>query len=158
QPCVMAVHHLVEILPARELLPVPPSETQTPMRGATLLGILDYRGKAVPVLRLQLAPPATGAAPAGRGVKAGAARRCFLVIRSAGGGDAKRTLAALEADRVDAVEDMDETLVQPAGDVGLQGHPAVSGMCHVHGVLTFMIDGSSLGSALAIRATTGARS
>lgn len=154
QPCVMPVEQLVEILPARELLPMPPSEEDLPARtGVAPLGILDYRGKAVPVLKLRLSPAdaANGVAPSGTG------RRCLLVIGKPEGSGA---LAALEVGRVDAVVELDEGRIQPPEEIGLQGHPAVSGIYHLNNALAFVIDGPSLGALLTAagggRATTGA--
>ena len=153
QPCVIPVDHLVEILPASDLLPMPPSEEQaSPRNGIMALGILNYRGKAVVVMRLRLAPsPASGDETQSPAASPGAGRRCFLVIGKAEAGP----LAALEVNRVNAVVALEEGRIQPPGEVGLQGHPAVSGIYHLNDRLTFVIDGPSLGAALAARITTG---
>jgi chemotaxis signal transduction protein len=149
---VISVDHLVEILPACALLPMPPSDGQTPVRnGVAALGILNYRGKAVPVAQLRLAPPAAGGAAQDDAAPAGAGRRCFLVIGKTAGGP----LAALEVSRVNAVVTLDDGRIQPPGEVGLEGHPAVSGIYHLHDRLTFVIDGPSLGTTLAGRSATG---
>ena len=153
QPCVIPVDHLVEILPACDLLPMPPSEEPAPARnGIMALGILNYRGKAVVVMQLRLAPPpASGDAAQNVAAPSGTGRRCFLIIGKADAGP----LAAIEVNRVNAVVALEEGRIQPPGDVGLQGHPAVSGIYHLNDRLTFVIDGPSLGAALAAGTTTG---
>ncbi len=154
QPCVIPVHQLVEILPAREVLPIPPSEAGAASHsGVSLLGMLNHRGKAVPVVQVHLAP--ADAAPETAGSRTGTARRCFLII---GNVESGRVTAALAVERVDAVMDIDDTRLQPPQDVGLQGHPAVSGMYHLNNALAFAIDGTSLGAVLAARAVAGTRS
>jgi len=136
--CAMPVDQLVEILPARELLPLP----QSPSSGSrdqsdTILstaGIVDYRGRAIPVIRLQLEPPAGNP---GDQTSSPSARRRFLVLNA-------RPAAAIEVGRVDAVIDLDDQSIQPPGDVGLQAHGVVSGVCRLHDAYAFVIDGTSI--------------
>jgi len=139
--CVMPVDHLVEILPARELLPLPQfpagSSTQTAgaaERGMITAGIVDYRGRAIPVMRLLLEPLADQqhAATPGPAVK-----RRLLVLNGSPPG-------ALEVGRVDAVIELDEQSIQPPGDVGLKDHGVVSGVCRLNHAYAFIIDGVSI--------------
>ena len=83
QPCVMSVHELIEILPYRELLAVPDSVSrQGKETGLSPIGILDYRGKAVPVLVLSIAPasaPVHAEPPSGDPRGSGAYRRLLII-------------------------------------------------------------------------------
>jgi chemotaxis signal transduction protein len=152
--CVMPVEHLVEILPARELLPLPqfpvgPSTQAAGAeeRGMITAGIVDYRGRAIPVMRLRLEPPAGDhqetAAP-GSPVK-----RRLLVLNGTPPG-------ALEVGRVDAVIELDEQSIQPPGDVGLQDHGVVSGVCRLHNAYAFVIDGMSISACCGAGSRSGA--
>jgi chemotaxis signal transduction protein len=154
-PCVMPVDHVMEILPARDVLPMPAAGGETSARhGVTMIGILDYRGRAVPVMRLQLAAsaPDAGSAAEGTGGPASIARRLLVVGRA---GD-NRAVAALEVWRVHSVIDADDATIQAPDDIGLHGQSAVSGVCRLNDRLAFVIDGLSLGATLGGRAAAGA--
>ncbi|MBI3621996.1 MAG: chemotaxis protein CheW [Nitrospirae bacterium] len=152
--CVMPVGHLVEILPARELLPLPrfpagPSTqaAEAAERGMIVAGIVDYRGRAIPVMRLRLEPPAGDhqeAAAPGSAVK-----RRLLVLNGNPPG-------ALEVGRVDAVIELDEQSIQPPGEVGLQDHGVVSGVCRLHHAYAFIIDGASISAGCGAGSRSGA--
>ncbi len=138
--CVMPVHHLVEILPARELLPLPQLASTELNRGAepglVTVGIVDYRGKAIPVMRLHLEPRVgDAAAPAAPG--APPIKQRLLVL----GGNPP---GALEVGRVDAVIELDAEAIQPPGDIGLRDHGMVSGVCRLHNAYAFVIDGTAV--------------
>jgi len=133
QPCAMAVDQLVEIVPAGAVLPLPSAEATG--RDAAIVGITDYRGKAIPVIRLDF-QRLDGDHPAVSSTVEPSRRR-FLVL----GGDSP---AALEVSRVDAVVELDGSLIQPPGDVGLQGHPVIGGVCRLNERYAFVINGLKL--------------
>jgi chemotaxis signal transduction protein len=145
QPCAMAVDQLVEIVPAGAVLPLPSVEAVG--NDAAIVGITDYRGRAIPVIRLDfraLSDDHPGpAAPSSPG------RRRFLVL-----GGASPT--ALEISRVDAVVELNEQSIQPPGDVGLQGHPMIGGVCRLNDVYAFVINGQALNGGRCMNQPSGA--
>lgn len=136
QWCVMAIKQLVEILPSQEPLPLPSHGSDSETRsGVETVGIVDYRGKAIPVMRLHLEPsvhakeaPTTSAEPL---------RRRFLVL---GGGSP----SALEVNQISAVVELDDHSIQSPGEVGLRDYPVISGVCRLNDAYAFVINGAAL--------------
>lgn len=145
QPCVMPVHHLVEILPYRPLLPMPVTlGGASPNPGVITLGILDYRGRAVPVMGLRLASE-SGARFAGDPADGPAAAKCLLVLgHVTGPSTVGAATSALAVGRVNAVVEIDEQSIQSAETIGLGEQPVVSGVCRLGQTLAFVIDGAAL--------------
>jgi chemotaxis signal transduction protein len=145
QPCVMPVHHLVEILPYRPLLPMPVTAGgPSPNAGVMMVGILDYRGRAVPVMGLRLAPE-SGTRVAGEPGDGPATPKCLLVLGHATGPlTVGAATSALAVGRVNAVVEIDEQSIQSADAIGLGEQPAVSGVCRLGQTLAFVIDGAAL--------------
>jgi len=145
RPCIVPIEQVLEITPGRGWTPMP-AGTATDSAAVTAIGILSYRGRAIPVLRLQLAAAVDAAACAVTNDAASHATR-LLIIGGAAGGLNSQALA-LEADRVDVVLEIDDAVVQPPSDVRLD-HPAVTGICRIHDTLTFLIDGRALAAGRA---------
>jgi len=134
--CAMAVDQLVEILPGRELLSLPSNGPNGDAPGGMdTVGMIDYRGKAIPVRRLHL--DQSGHAGGDREQSDGPQRRRFLVL---GGGPPK----ALEVNRVGAVVELDDQSIQPSGEVGLADHPVIAGVCRLNDAYAFVINGAAL--------------
>jgi chemotaxis signal transduction protein len=147
QWCVMAVNQLVEILPAQELLPLPSKGPNGALPNEVeMVGIVDYRGKAIPVIRLHLDPSVD--TKEGLAGSAGPYRRRFLVL---GGGPP----SALEVNRVNAVVELDEHSIQPPGEVGLRDYPVISGVCRLNDAYAFMIDGTALNTGQCVAGLPG---
>lgn len=147
--CVMPVHQLVEILPTRELLPFPQLVSTKPNReverGLMTVGIVDYRGKAIPVMRLHLEPDEVESAQ-GPTIK-----QRLLVLNG-------NPPCALEVGRVDAVIELGVEAIQPPGDIGLQDHGVVSGVCRLHNVYAFIIDGAAVSAGRGVESLSAASS
>lgn len=148
--CVMPVHQLVEILPARELLPFPHLASTRPNRvaeqGLVTVGIVDYRGRAIPVMRLHLEPDEAESAAPGPAIK-----QRLLVLNG-------NPPCALEVGRVDAVIELGVEAIQPPGDIGLQDHGVVSGVCRLHNVYAFIIDGAAVSAGRGVESLSAASS
>ena len=152
QPCVISVHELVEIVPYRQLLPVPSSAGHQPdEQSMQTLGILDYRGKAIPVFYLQFDPPMNAGSSISSVKQASHEKEHTLPIKSllvlGKTGEHERTrepVSALAVSQVRAVVDIDRQSIQPPEEVGLKGQTGISGICRLNNDLAFVINSTAL--------------
>jgi chemotaxis signal transduction protein len=143
QICVMSVHDLLEIVRPHALMPLPVAQAgRAPENGIHVLGILDYRGRAIPVMRLLIS--AQGAIP---GTEPGPPDLFSPVLVLGQPHDTEgrvSKMCALAVRRVHAVAEIDQRTIQPPREVGLAEQPGVSGICRMGDRLAYVIDGASL--------------